>query len=235
MSKMGISTVHSYHGAQIFEAVGIKQDLIDKYFCNTPSRIEGLGIAEIAKENALRHEEAYSTGDKLERGDFYQYHKGGQPHIIDPETVQLLQKAVQNDDYATYKKYADHVNRQTIFRLRDLLDFEYPAGSSIPIEEVEPVDSIVKRFRTGAMSYGALSKEAHECVATAMNRLGGMSNTGEGGEDSARFNTETNDRIKQVASARFGVTSDYLIHADELQIKCSQGAKPGEGGQSAGQ
>lgn len=124
--------------------------MIDKYFCNTPSRIEGLGIAEIAKENALRHEEAYSTGDKLERGDFYQYHKGGQPHIIDPETVQLLQKAVQNGDYATYKKYADHVNRQTIFRLRDLLDFEYPAGSSIPIEEVEPVDSIVKRFRTGA-------------------------------------------------------------------------------------
>ena len=234
MSKMGISTIHSYHGAQIFEAVGISRDLIDKYFCNTPSPIEGLGISEIAAENALRHKEAYHSGDALDRGDFYQYHKGGQPHIIDPETVQLLQKAVQTNDYATYKKYAAHVNRETIFRLRDLLEFEYPAGCSIPIEEVESADSIVKRFRTGAMSYGALSKEAHECVATAMNRLGSMSNTGEGGEDAARFHTEKNDGIKQVASARFGVTSDYLIHADELQIKCSQGAKPGEGGHLPG-
>ena len=145
-----------------------------------------------------------------------------------------MQKAVQTNDYATYKKYAAHVNRETIFRLRDLLEFEYPAGCSIPIEEVESADSIVKRFRTGAMSYGALSKEAHECVATAMNRLGSMSNTGEGGEDAARFHTEKNDGIKQVASARFGVTSDYLIHADELQIKCSQGAKPGEGGHLPG-
>ena len=234
MSKMGISTIHSYHGAQIFEAVGISRDLIDKYFCNTPSPIEGLGISEIAAENALRHKEAYHSGDALDRGDFYQYHKGGQPHIIDPETVQLLQKAVQTNDYATYKKYAAHVNRETIFRLRDLLEFEYPAGCSIPIEEVESADSIVKRFRTGAMSYGALSKEAHECIATAMNRLGSMSNTGEGGEDAARFHTEKNDGIKQVASARFGVTSDYLIHADELQIKCSQGAKPGEGGHLPG-
>ena len=230
LSKMGISTVQSYRGAQIFEAVGISRDLIDKYFCNTPSPIEGLGISEIAAENALRHKEAYHSGDALDRGDFYQYHKGGQPHIIDPETVQLLQKAVQTNDYATYKKYAAHVNRETIFRLRDLLEFEYPAGCSIPIEEVESADSIVKRFRTGAMSYGALSKEAHGCIATAMNRLGSMSNTGEGGEDAARFHTEKNDGIKQVASARFGVTSDYLIHADELQIKCSQGAKPGEGG-----
>lgn len=234
MSKMGISTVHSYHGAQIFEAVGIQQDVINKYFCNTPSRIEGVGIKEIAKENALRHEAAYSKDEKLERGDFYQYHKGGQPHIIDPETVQLLQKAVKNNDYSVYKEYAAHVNTQSVFRLRDLLDFDYPAGCSIPIEEVESVDSIVKRFRTGAMSYGALSKEAHECVATAMNRLGGMSNTGEGSETSDRFNTETNDKIKQVASARFGVTSNYLIHADELQIKCSQGAKPGEGGHLPG-
>lgn len=234
MSKMGISTVHSYHGAQIFEAVGIKQDIINKYFCNTPSRIEGVGIHEIAKENAMRHESAYASDDKLDRGDFYQYHKGGQPHIIDPETVQLLQKAVKENDYGTYKEYAAHVNTQSVFRLRDLLDFDYPAGCSIPIEEVESVDSIVKRFRTGAMSYGALSKEAHECVATAMNRLGSMSNTGEGGETADRYNTETNDKIKQVASARFGVTSNYLIHADELQIKCSQGAKPGEGGHLPG-
>jgi glutamate synthase (ferredoxin) len=234
MSKMGISTVHSYHGAQIFEAVGISQDLIDAYFCNTPSRIGGIGITEIARENAMRHHKAYEGGDKLERGDFYQYHKGGQPHIIDPETVRLLQKAVKTNNYKTYKEYAAHVNQQSIFRLRDLLKFEYPAGCSIPIEEVEPVDSIVKRFRTGAMSYGALSKEAHECVATAMNRLGSMSNTGEGGEDAKRFNTETNDKIKQVASARFGVTSNYLINAQELQIKCSQGAKPGEGGHLPG-
>jgi glutamate synthase (ferredoxin) len=234
MSKMGISTVHSYHGAQIFEAVGIKQDLINTYFVNTPSRIEGIGIAEISRENALRHQLAYTGSDKLDRGDFYQYRKGGQPHIIDPETVQLLQKACKTNDYTVYKEYADKVNTSSIFRLRDLLDFEYPAGCSIPIEEVESVDSIVKRFRTGAMSYGALSKEAHECVATAMNRLGSMSNTGEGGEDAARFDTETNDKIKQVASARFGVTSSYLIHADELQIKCSQGAKPGEGGHLPG-
>ena len=234
MSKMGISTVHSYHGAQIFEAVGIKQEVINKYFCNTPSRIEGVGIKEIAQENALRHQSAYGTDDKLERGDFYQYHKGGQPHIIDPETVQLLQKACTENNYDVYKKYAEHVNKASIFRLRDLLDFEYPAGCSIPIEEVEPVDSIVKRFRTGAMSYGALSKEAHECIATAMNRLGSMSNTGEGGETADRYNTESNDKIKQVASARFGVTSNYLIHADELQIKCSQGAKPGEGGHLPG-
>ena len=234
MSKMGISTVHSYHGAQIFEAVGIKQDLINKYFCNTPSRIEGIGITEIARENALRHETAYGSDDALERGDFYQYHKGGQPHIIDPEAVRLLQKACKEKNYDIYKEYAERVNTSSIFRLRDLLEFEYPAGCSIPIEEVESVDSIVKRFRTGAMSYGALSKEAHECIATAMNRLGGMSNTGEGGEDAARFSTETNDKIKQVASARFGVTSNYLIHADELQIKCSQGAKPGEGGHLPG-
>ena len=231
---IALESIKELIAAQIFEAVGISRDLIDKYFCHTPSPIEGLGIAEIADENAMRHQEAYQTGDTLDRGDFYQYHKGGQPHIIDPETVQLLQKAVQTNDYATYKQYAAHVNRETVFRLRDLLDFEYPAGCSIPIEEVESADAIVKRFRTGAMSYGALSKEAHECIATAMNRLGSMSNTGEGGEDAARFHTEKNDGIKQVASARFGVTSDYLIHADELQIKCSQGAKPGEGGHLPG-
>lgn len=240
MSKMGISTIHSYHGAQIFEAVGIKKDLINKYFVNTPSRIEGIGITEIAKENELRHANAYEEStNNLPTGDFYMYHKGGQPHIIDPETVQLLQKACQTNEYGLYKEYSHKVNDAAMFRLRDLLEFDYPTGCSIPIEEVESVDTIVKRFRTGAMSYGALSKEAHECIAIAMNRLGGMSNTGEGGEDPSRFERRTNgdnanDQIKQVASARFGVTSNYLVHARELQIKCAQGAKPGEGGHLPG-
>ena len=234
MSKMGISTIHSYHGAQIFEAVGISRDLIQKYFVNTPSPIGGIGLTEIARENALRHEAAFSGSDTLPKGDIYQYHKGGQAHIIDPQAVQLLQKSCRTNDYDLYREYADRVNTSSTYRLRDLLEFVYPAGCSIPIEEVESEDNIVKRFRTGAMSYGALSKEAHECVARAMNRLGGMSNTGEGGEDAARFDTDTNDKIKQVASARFGVTSNYLVHAAELQIKCAQGAKPGEGGHLPG-
>ena len=234
MSKMGISTIHSYHGAQIFEAVGISRDLIQKYFVNTPSPIGGIGLTEIARENALRHEAAFSGSDTLPKGDIYQYHKGGQAHIIDPQAVQLLQKSCRTNDYDLYREYADRVNTSSTYRLRDLLEFVYPAGCSIPIEEVESEDNIVKRFRTGAMSYGALSKEAHECVARAMNRLGGMSNTGEGGEDAARFDTDTNDKIKQIASARFGVTSNYLVHAAELQIKCAQGAKPGEGGHLPG-
>ena len=239
MSKMGISTVHSYHGAQIFEAVGIKRDLINKYFVNTPSRIEGIGIAEIAKENELRHNNAYGESTDLPKGDFYLYQKGGQPHILDPEAVTLLREACQTGNYSTYKQYTKKINKSSIFRLRDLLEFDYPTGCSIPIEEVESIDSIVKRFRTGAMSYGALSKEAHECIAIAMNRLGGMSNTGEGGEDPARFQRRKNgdnpnDQIKQVASARFGVTSDYLVNSRILQIKCAQGAKPGEGGHLPG-
>ena len=239
MSKMGISTVHSYHGAQIFEAVGIKKDLIDKYFVNTPSRIEGIGLEELAKENAARHKNAYDESTGLPTGDFYLYRKGGRAHIIDPETIALLQAAVQDNDYAAYKKYAKKVNTATLFRLRDLLEFSYPTGCSIPIEEVEPVEEIVKHFRTGAMSYGALSKEAHECIAIAMNRLGGMSNTGEGGEDPERFVNRPNgdnpsDQIKQVSTGRFGVTSNYLVHARELEIKCAQGAKPGEGGHLPG-
>lgn len=234
MSKMGISTVHSYHGAQIFEAVGIGRELIQKYFVNTPSPIGGIGLKEVAEENARRHAAAFNGKDGLPRGDVYQYRKNGQQHIISPEAVELLQKACRTNDYELYRQYAELVNTSSVYRLRDLLEFVYPAGCSIPIEEVEAEDRIVKRFRTGAMSYGALSKEAHECVAQAMNRLGGLSNTGEGGEDADRFATDTNDKIKQVASARFGVTSNYLIHADELQIKCAQGAKPGEGGHLPG-
>lgn len=239
MSKMGISTVRSYHGAQIFEALGIKRDLINRFFPNTPSRIEGIGLPEIAKENSLRHEQAFKSAEGLTSGDFYQYRPHSEAHINTPETIELLQQACYNGDYQIYKKYARKTNTDSLCRLRDLLAFDYPVGGSIPIEEVESIESIVKRFKTGAMSYGAISEEAHKCLAIAMNRLGGKSNTGEGGEDPARFTPLPNgdsssDAIKQVASARFGVTSNYLVHAKELQIKSAQGAKPGEGGQLPG-
>ena len=240
MSKMGISTVHSYHGAQIFEAVGIGKELIDKYFVNTPSHIGGIGIKEIAEDNAKRHAAAYANDNNLPNGDFYLQRKGGDtPHILNNDTVKLLRKACWEEDYHAYKQYAKEVNDSAIFRLRDLLEFVYPPSCSIPIEEVEPVEEIIKRFRTGAMSYGALSKEAHECIAIAMNRIGGMSNTGEGGEDSSRFvplanGDDLSDKVKQVSTARFGVTSNYLVHSDVLQIKFAQGAKPGEGGRLPG-
>ena len=240
MAKMGISTVKSYHGAQIFEAVGLKQELIQKYFVNTPSRIEGLGLAEIARETQLRHQNAYKDEGDLPSGDYYMYHKGGdQPHILDPEAIRLLQKACKEEDYKAYKEYAKIVDKGAVYRLRDLLDFYCPPGCSIPIEEVEPVEKILLHFRTGAMSYGALSKEAHECIAIAMNRIGSMSNCGEGGEDPARFvklenGDDPSDGVKQVSTARFGVTSNYLVNGRELQIKCAQGAKPGEGGHLPG-
>ena len=240
MAKMGISTVKSYHGAQIFEAVGLKQELIQKYFINTPSRIEGLGLEEIAKETQLRHEAAYKDDGDLPGGDYYAYHKGGdQPHILDPQAISSLQKACKEEDYKAYKEFAKIVDKGAVYRLRDLLEFQCPPGCSIPIEEVEPVESILHHFRTGAMSYGALSKEAHECIAIAMNRIGSMSNCGEGGEDPARFVKRENgddpsDGVKQVSTARFGVTSNYLVNGRELQIKCAQGAKPGEGGHLPG-
>ena len=240
MAKMGISTVKSYHGAQIFEAVGLKQELIQKYFVNTPSRIEGLGLAEIAKETQMRHEMAYKDDSDLPGGDYYMYHKGGdQPHILDPDSIRFLQQACKDEDYKAYKEFAKIVDKGAVFRLRDLLEFQCPPGCSIPIEEVEPVEKILRHFRTGAMSYGALSKEAHECIAIAMNRIGSMSNCGEGGEDPARFVKRENgddpsDGVKQVSTARFGVTSNYLVNGRELQIKCAQGAKPGEGGHLPG-
>lgn len=240
LSKMGISTVRSYHGAQIFEAVGINKEVVGKYFPHTPSRIEGLGLQEIARENELRHRRAFPVPSRLADGNIYQYKKEGpDPHILDPETIAALQQAVRTGDGEAYRRFADRVDHQALFRLRDLLDFDSPDGCSIPVEEVEPVESIVRRFRTGAMSYGALSKEAHECLAIAMNRLGGRSNTGEGGENPARFapgpdGLDRNDAIKQVSTARFGVTGNYLVHAQELQIKCAQGAKPGQGGNLPG-
>lgn len=243
LTKMGISTMHSYHGAQIFEAVGLRKDLVDKYFTMTPSRLEGIGLEEIALENQMRHESAYDEnslyGDSLEVGGYFQCKEDGEKHLYNPETIYLVQKACREGNYGLFKEFTKKINEEEIYTLRHLLDFKYNPGDTIPIEEVESVDSIVKRFKTGAMSYGSISKEAHECLAIAMNRLGGKSNTGEGGEDYERFkvlpNGDTkNSAIKQVASGRFGVTSNFLVNAQEIQIKMAQGAKPGEGGQLPG-
>ncbi len=244
MAKMGISTIQSYRGAQIFEAVGLHRSLIDKYFSSTPSRVEGADLHAIAVELLARHSRAFAprgeARETLDVGGEYQWRSEGEQHLFNPETIHSLQKAVRTGDYATYKKYAALVNDQDRkhFTLRGLLEFRN--GSPIPISEVEPVSEIVKRFKTGAMSYGSISLEAHEALAIAMNRLGGRSNTGEGGEDAERF-TWTNDAgdsknsaIKQVASGRFGVTAHYLTNAREIQIKMAQGAKPGEGGELPG-
>lgn len=243
LTKMGISTMRSYHGAQIFEAVGLKKSLIDKYFTMTPSRLEGIGLEELAIENQMRHESAFDKNspytDTLEVGGFFQAKEDGELHMYNPETIYMLQKACREGNYSLFKSYTKKLNEGEIITLRNLLEFNYNIGDTIPVEDVESVDSIVKRFKTGAMSYGSISKEAHECLAIAMNRLGGMSNTGEGGEDIERFNVMENgdskkSAIKQVASGRFGVTSNYLVNAKEIQIKMAQGAKPGEGGQLPG-
>ena len=243
LSKMGISAIQSYRGAQIFEALGIGKNVIDTYFTSTPSRIGGIGLDEIARESNMRHDAAfapYNPDQGLEAGGQYQWRKDGEYHQFNPMTVNLLQQSVRSGNYKIFKEYSDHLNKETqrLCTIRGLLEFE-PTKNSISIYEVESVESIVRRFKTGAMSYGSISKEAHEALAIAMNRLGGKSNTGEGGEDPARFVTlpngdSKNSAIKQVASGRFGVTSDYLVHARELQIKMAQGAKPGEGGQLPG-
>ncbi len=243
-SKIGISTLQSYRGAQIFEAIGLNQSTIDKYFTRTASRIEGAGIAVIAQEALARHTHAFpdrpAKGQTLAVGGEYQWRKDGEAHLFSPETIHLLQKATRTNDYELYKKYAALVNQQDHehFTLRGLMAFK--PSQAIPIEEVEPIEAILKRFKTGAMSYGSISQEAHESLAIAMNRIGGKSNTGEGGEDPDRY-TWTNEQgdsknsgIKQVASGRFGVTSLYLSQAREIQIKMAQGAKPGEGGQLPG-
>lgn len=243
LTKMGISTIMSYHGAQIFEAVGLKKDLVDKYFTMTPSRLEGIGIEEIAIENQMRHESAYDENspytDTLEIGGYFQCKDDGEIHLYNPETIYMLQRAVREGNYSLFKAYTKKINDEKLYTLRNVLDFNINTDDIIPIEEVESVDTIVKRFKTGAMSYGSISKEAHECLAIAMNRLGGKSNTGEGGEDIERFKLLPNgdskkSAIKQVASGRFGVTSNYLVNAEEIQIKMAQGAKPGEGGQLPG-
>jgi glutamate synthase (NADPH/NADH) large chain len=241
-SKMGISTVQSYCGAQIFEAIGLNHETVDRYFTGTPSRVEGMGIREIGEETLRRHRLAYEPAPirQLDFGGEIHYRVQGEHHNWNPETIYKLQHATKHNDPKTFKEFAALVNDESKRRsnLRGLLDFKF-APEPIPIDEVEPAKDIVKRFTTGAMSFGAISKEAHETLAIAMNRIGAKSNTGEGGEDPERFaplpnGDSKNSYIKQVASARFGVTSHYLVNARELQIKMAQGAKPGEGGQLPG-
>jgi glutamate synthase (ferredoxin) len=245
MAKMGISTIQSYRGAQIFEAIGLNQTVIDKYFTWTASRVGGIGADVLAKEVLLRHRRAYPDrpmpeDETLDSGGFYQWRKEGEYHLFNPETIHKLQLATRTNSYKVFQEYSGLVNdhARNLCTLRGLLDFK-SAAQPIPIEEVESVELIVKRFKTGAMSYGSISKEAHEALAIAMNRLGGKSNTGEGGEDPARYEPlsngdSKNSAIKQVASSRFGVTSQYLVNAKEIQIKMAQGAKPGEGGELPG-
>lgn len=243
MSKMGISTVASYTGAQVFEAIGLSNEVVDEYFTGTVSRLGGIGIEVIAEEAIRRHHVAYPPGGdlpgspKLPIGGEYQWRRDGEPHLFDPETVFALQHSTRNRRYDIFKRYTNRVDEQSrrLMTLRGLFAFK-PSRNAIPIEEVESIESIIKRFSTGAMSYGSISKEAHETLAIAMNRIGGKSNTGEGGEDPDRYLPLPNgdskrSAIKQVASGRFGVTSEYLVNADDLQIKMAQGAKPGEGGQ----
>ncbi|MCU0387068.1 MAG: glutamate synthase large subunit [Chitinophagaceae bacterium] len=243
-SKMGISTLQSYQGAQIFEIIGINKEVVDTYFTGAVSRIEGMGLDEIAKEILARHYFAFSRKevpvDRLPVGGIYQWKRKGEYHLFNPQTIHLLQDSTRKNDYSTYKKYAKLVNDQSTkaATLRGLLQFK-KLQPSVPIDEVESAESILKRFATGAMSFGSISWEAHTTLAIAMNRIGAKSNTGEGGEDEARYNQLPNgdsmrSSIKQVASGRFGVTSLYLTEADELQIKMAQGAKPGEGGQLPG-
>ncbi len=244
MSKMGISTIQSYCGAQIFEALGVHQSVIDKYFTFTPSRIGGIDLAVIAEEANRRHKTAYperpANSRSLPTGGEYQWRSEGEHHLFTPQAVHALQKSTRNQNYALFQQYSALINDQTekLGTLRGLFAFK-PAAQPLPLEEVESVEAICKRFKTGAMSYGSISQEAHEALAIAMNRIGGKSNTGEGGEDPARFSPlpngdSRNSAIKQVASGRFGVTSEYLVHAQEIQIKMAQGAKPGEGGQLPG-
>lgn len=246
MSKMGISTVASYRGAQIFESIGLNQLLIDKYFTKTATRVEGIGIDALAAEARHRHHFAFAPRPDekslpLDPGGVYQWRATGEKHLFNPTTIHKLQKATRLGDYEVFREYSNAVNDQSrdLFTLRGLMDFKFDDKIEIPLDEVEPASEIVKRFKTGAMSYGSISKEAHESLAIAMNRLGGKSNTGEGGEDLDRFTPDSdgNSRrsaIKQVASGRFGVTSYYLVNSDEIQIKIVQGAKPGEGGELPG-
>jgi glutamate synthase (NADPH/NADH) large chain len=243
MSKMGISTLRSYHGAQIYEAIGLSKEIADKYFTGTDSRIGGIGLDEVAKEALIPHRMAYFPDNQdnleMETQGIYHYRQNGEQHAWNPETIGLLQWATRTNDYSKYKEFSalvDHENRIPQF-IRGCVNLK--KGKPVPLGEVEPVESIMKRFVTGAMSYGSISKEAHETLALAMNTIGGRSNTGEGGEDAERFatrpdGTSTRSAIKQVASGRFGVTTNYLINADEIQIKVAQGAKPGEGGQLPG-
>src|SRR3984957_5552371 len=247
MSKMGVSTVASYTGAQIFEAIGLGAEVIDTCFAGTTSRLSGVGFDALAQETNLRTHRALAPGAgmayrRLATGGEYQWRRDGEPHLFNPETVFKLQHATRSRRYEIFKEYTSLVDDQSrrLMTLRGLLRIRgVDAGATeprpVPLNEVEPVSSVVRGFATGAMSYGPISAEAHETLAIAMNRLGARSNTGEGGEDPDRFTPESNgdlrrSAVKQVASGRFGVTSEYLVNADDLQIKMAQGAKPGEGG-----
>ncbi|MGB3149970.1 MAG: glutamate synthase large subunit, partial [Maribacter sp.] len=244
MNKIGISTLNSYRGSQLFECIGINTKVVEKYFPNTPTRIQGIGLYQIEKEIAKRHQKTYNKKEvaanlDLEIGGEYRWRRDGEKHMFNPLSIAKLQKSVRNNEPDTYKEYSNMVNEQSqnLMTIRGL--FEFSNYDPIPLEEVEPWTEIVKRFKTGAMSYGSISKEAHENLAIAMNRIGGKSNSGEGGEDENRFYKNAtgdwrNSAIKQVASGRFGVTSNYLTNAKEIQIKMAQGAKPGEGGQLPG-
>jgi len=242
MNKIGISTLNSYRGSQLFECVGINTKTVEKYFPNTPTRIQGIGLREIEQEIVKRHKKAFQANDTtldIEIGGDYRWRRGQEKHMFNPLTVAKLQESVRTNKASTFKEFSDLVNNQSksLMTIRGL--FEFDQYDPIPIEEVEPWTAIVKRFKTGAMSYGSISKEAHENLAVAMNRIGGKSNSGEGGEDQERFYKSSqgdwkNSAIKQVASGRFGVTSNYLTSASEIQIKIAQGAKPGEGGQLPG-
>ncbi len=246
MSKMGISTAQSYCGAQIFEAIGISQEIIDQYFTGTPSRVGGIGMDVIAQEVRARYDHAFTerptNGKTLDVGGHYQFRKEGEYHLFNPETVHKLQYACRSNSYKTFKEFSKLIDDQSTRQctLRGLMSFNLKGRTPVPIEEVESVETIMKRFKSGAMSYGSISQEAHETMAIAMNRIGGKSNTGEGGEDPERYHWQNdrgdskNSAIKQVASGRFGVNSEYLVNAKELQIKMAQGAKPGEGGQLPG-
>ena len=247
MSKMGISTIASYTGAQVFEAIGLSQALVNEYFVGTTSRLGGVDLEVIAQETIARHHIAYPPGGevpgskRLPIGGEYQWRRDGEPHLFDPETVFALQHATRSKRYDIFQRYTKRVDDQSksLMTLRGLFTFKQGLRKPLAIDEVEPVSEIVKRFSTGAMSYGSISQEAHETLAIAMNRIGAKSNTGEGGEDPERFIPQANgdsarSAIKQVASGRFGVTSEYLVNADDIQIKMAQGAKPGEGGQLPG-
>jgi glutamate synthase (NADPH) large chain len=244
MSKMGISTLQSYCGAQIFEAIGLTRELVDRYFAGTASRVSGIGIDTVAEEVRRRHARAFPArpvgAPELDWGGEYQWRRDGEHHTVNPDTVARLQQATRSGNYVVFKEYTRLVDDQSRRRatLRGLIGLR-PAAAPVPLEEVEPVEAVLKRFATGAMSYGSISQEAHETLAIAMNRIGGKSNTGEGGEDPARYPRDPDgdwkrSAVKQVASGRFGVTSEYLVNADDLQIKMAQGAKPGEGGQLPG-
>ena len=243
-SKMGISTLQSYQGAQVFEAIGLNRELIDAYFAGTTSRLEGIGLGVLATEAQMKHEYAFRPLTEFETelavGGSYHQRVNGEYHLLNPATISKLQQAVRQDSFKTFQEYTELIDRQSanLCTLRGLMKFK-KSEAPVPLEEVEPAKEIVKRFTTGAMSFGSISKEAHETLAIAMNRIGGKSNTGEGGEDEERFKPDANgdlrrSAVKQVASARFGVTANYLVNADELQIKMAQGAKPGEGGQLPG-